>query len=708
MKHGWLRVACLLGGAMLLAWPATADWVELADGTRIENCYVRDEGPRLLVWEKMEDVGTDRVREIPRRLIKREWPPFGIERGPEWDAKPTLPDLTVTFIEFNPKLPGLHGVVQYDGLGRPKIAYGDPAAVKQPVLKDLGDGTYLKPEEVVKDVQFNYRPGQELTFTANVRNIGFKTAAPFKYEWLIDDQVIGSGTYDKRLAEMEIATFDIKWKWQDGEHHITFRVITDEPEIAKSNNTATDALWAMPFTYIVSHGRVAAWHDFRSAAGTFSFEDYYRWHVDIMNTMFAASIYPTTPEGCRARVRLDRIVYADDVRDNVPYVGGQPVALVMPDGLRYDQGGWFWNDSPEERETGKFAQVNPEWRNSTEWSLPHELGHQLGLVDWYAIDDAGNEPLVWPDTGEPVNHFKMYPNQMMHSHGPQVFGEADAGYLHMTWNKPRGYFGDLYFHLPEEVHLQFVDLNNRPLVGCKVEVFQRGTQIDPSGQGGEQDGVKWFPVIEDGNFDARPTAPVIVGQTDAQGRLRLPNRPVAEVRTFNGFHRKPNPFGNINVVGGRCLMYIRLTDTAGQPAFFALEGYELVVARMRGHQQYTRVYQAPLASVGAPPPPATVQVTKVDEHHMKITWTPPAFDREPTYLEQPIGYTVWRRISNHTHGERPWFPVATVSHETREVVVDLRDRPDDTYWFTHINRFGVSTLARTSVHSGLTEVVVQP
>ena len=77
---------------------AFADRLELKDGTVIENCFIRDEGIRLLVWEDMGDVGTPNWKIYPRSQIGR----YEIERDKSWDLHPNLPDLSVTFIEINP------------------------------------------------------------------------------------------------------------------------------------------------------------------------------------------------------------------------------------------------------------------------------------------------------------------------------------------------------------------------------------------------------------------------------------------------------------------------------------------------------------------------------------------------------------------------------------------------------------------------------
>lgn len=694
----------LLLAALLAGGPATrADLLELTDGTVLADCYFRDEGVRYTVWTSLETVGGPPDRVLPRSAVRKAT----VARDAAWDARPDKPDLTVTYIEIEPKLAGLHGRVQYDRYGRPRIDWPEDMTPTDALI-DMGEARFTDPAGAVRNLKLRYQPGEEVTLTAHVKNVGFAAARPFRVEWLIDDQAAGAGICEQSLGEMEETTFALKWRWQDGFHRVTCRIVTNQPEIATLNNAATDPLWAFTFTYIVSRGRVAAWHANRSAYGTFCFEDFYRWHLDIMNLLLEQAVYPATPEGCRARVRLDRIVYADRVQDNTAYVDGRPVPLVAPDGIRYDQGGWYWNDEPEELERGEWKQVNHEWRNQTEWSLPHELGHQLGLVDWYALDYHGHEDHVWPDNGVKVTHFMRYPMQMMHWHGPHLFGEADAAYLNLTIDKPRGYFGDLYFALPRHNVLRIVDINGRAVPDAQVEVFQRGVVVEASAPpAGER--VQYYPVVEDGNFD-RPVSkdPVIVARTDAHGVVRLPDRPAEAVRTLNGFHRQPNPFGNINVVGNRGLMLIRVTRNE-RPCYYWLEAHDLVVAWLRGQRDVCLItLQTPYGSADSPPPPAEVRVAKDDEHHARVTWSPPRLAREQHYLDRVIGYRVYRRVGNDGLNDRPWFPVATLGPDERTCRVDLRQVPDDVYWYApRSERFGVTCLAATSLESELVEVLLR-
>jgi hypothetical protein len=679
-------LAATAAGFLLLSAVSRADTLELKDGTVLNNCYLRDEGIRLLVWRDMSEVGGPALV-YPRSQVKT----FKIDRDDSWDVKPSKPDLTVTYIELTPKLAGLHGRVDYDQLGRPTLRPGGP-------IKDIGDRKYLYPEEMVGDLKLKYKEGEEVTLTAHVKNVGFATAKPFEATFLIDGKEVKK-VKGKALKEMEEISFPLKWKWQSGKHTAGFRIDTKQPEIATINNEISDPLWGFSYFYVVSKGRVKAWHETRTASGTFCFEDYYRWHVDIMNTLFEASKYPSAPNGVEARVRLDRILYADDVDASVK-------TLTEADGIGYHQGGWIWTDSEEEKKTGKWAQTNREWRCATEWSLPHELGHQLGLVDYYALDDGGYETHTWPDNGGKVTHFQNHPVTMMHWHGPHLWSELDAGYLNKTWDMPRGHFGDYYFGLPKESAIRITDINGRGIEGAKVELFQRGVRIDKNGPVTSDGTVSYSSVIEDGNFDnSMDTTPTIMGTTGSDGLMKLPNRKVDEVRTLNGYHRTPNPFGNVNVVGARGLMLARVTK-AERTTWFWLELTDFLTAVYRGESdRFVLPLKTDWPSIDSPLPPRNVKAEWIDNDHVKLTWDAPAVPNEQHYLELNGGYRVYRRIGDNGLNDRPWFPVATLNPATRECVIDLKQFPEDTYWFTQVNRFGVSSIGALGIESGIVSLM---
>jgi hypothetical protein len=58
-------------------------------------------------------------------------------RDESWDAQPQLQDLSVTFIEMNPKLAGLHGRIKYTKFNTP-CPGGAPAIDKR--IEEIGGG----------------------------------------------------------------------------------------------------------------------------------------------------------------------------------------------------------------------------------------------------------------------------------------------------------------------------------------------------------------------------------------------------------------------------------------------------------------------------------------------------------------------------------------------------------------------------------------
>jgi hypothetical protein len=668
--------------AAMLSSIASADTLVYKNGTTLNNCFILDDATNFLVWEKLADIGTTNYKVIPRSEVKE---PIQQSRDAAWDVHPPLPDLTITFIEMNPKLAGLHWQIQYDDLNTPTI--GGPK-----ILVDQGDEqNRMNPEGAVKNLKLKYKPGEEVTLTAHVKNVGFKDSKPFDFVWMIDGKEVAKGKYAKAAKELEELTFQYKYKWVEGKHDVTFKITTVQPEISVLNNQVTDALYGWGFTFVINKGRT--YHQQRNAVGTFCFEDYYRFHVDIMNTLFKASIYPSAPDGIQARVRLDRIVYCDDPNGdkNMQYVRAA-------DGIGYIQGMWTWTDQPGEIEKGWPMADYMRW--GTEWSLPHELGHQLGIPDWYCQDNYGSKDHVWPDNGEVVCHLMTHPNAMQHNHGPYPWNEADAGYWNANWDKPRGYYGDYMFNVPDENFIRVVDINGLAVPDAKIEIYQRAVTVDATATPTVDQGVKVYPVNELAGGNDQSKDPVMVGTTDQDGIMRLPNRPAREVITLNGSHRKNNPFGNIDCVGPRDQMLMKVTKF-DNPCYYWLELFNFNVAYYRGQNNYTTVVKTPYRSASSPLAPVNVKFEQVDPTHVKVTWDAPKVIHEQQYLDRVIGYKVYRRVGCMGLDDRPWFSVASLNPDTKECIIDLTERPIDNGFYAQTERYAVSSLGELSMESEL-------
>jgi len=698
--------AAILAFASLPLSALRADEILFRDGTGIKDCLVRDEGRVMRVWKRRDDF-PGRSRTWPRDEVKS----FTIRRGEAWHAHEKLQDLSVTHLELSPPLVGLHGVYAYDRTGAPRLkartSSACPGRVKPPLalkaIPDLGDANRLRPEEVVKGLKFTYEKGEKLTLTAYVKNTGFARAAPFEYVLELNGKEMAHGKCDRALGELETVSFSFEIAWPGADPVARFKVRPGAEEIASFNDERRDVLSGFAFDFLVSRRRIEYWHRYRNTLGSFSWEDYYQWHLDIMNRLFAESVYPTAPQGIKARVRLNRIFYLEEVDDR-----SIAEKLIGPDGLIRNQGSWCFRDSEAEK-AGKWWRPGGNFSGCvTEWSLPHELGHQLGLIDYYNLDYHGREAFPVASSSEPVrfSHFFRHPRVMMHWHGPHLFHELTAESLNRTKGKPRGAYGDYIFQTPLKSYIQVLDVNGRPVPGASVEIYQRGAKPVPGEGHREPDGVRWWDVIEDGRFESRfyPEQPVIKGKTDWRGFMRLPNRPVKPARTLNGYERRPNPFGNINVVGQRGLMLALVTKRGRTNPFF-LELADFNLACVRGmKEKFVLTLKGDFADAASPPPPACARLEYLKDGRWRLHWRKPSEGKDTTN-RKVHRYRIYRRTGNEGLNFDPWDPVVVVG--TDVFSFDLPSFPENPAQSVGAKRFcyGITSVNERGVESSVVELL---
>jgi hypothetical protein len=702
LRQVFVLFALPIAALLLRDAAAQQDELTLQDGTRIQHCYVRDDGRVLRVWRSKEEFPGGGVA-IPRDDIKS----FKIRRGLEsdWHEREPIQDLSVTHLEVDPPLVGLHGCYDYDRFGAPVLRPRlhsriegriDPSKAKA-AIRELGDANRIDPSKALsEDLKLAYANGEKLRLIAHVKNTGFATAQPFAWRLLLNGKEAASGTWPGRLEEMQIARIEHAFAWPGGDPVARFEVTPGTREIAAFNNVREDTLSGWGFDYLTTHRRVAYMHRYRNALGSFSWEDYYQWHLDLMNELFAQSVYPSAPEGIQARVRLNRIFYLDEVDDE-----SIERTLLGEDGLIRNQGGWYFRDNPNEKQ-GKWWLPDGNFNGCvTEWSLPHELGHQLGLIDLYRTDYHGREgfEVVGRDMPLRFSHFFRHPRVMMHWHGPHLWSESTAGYLNASKGKPRGIYGDYVFSTPEHVQLLVTDINGRPLAGKRLRIFQRGAPPIAERVHEDEHGTRWWEVPETGHFPDRFFAqPGIVGTTDELGLLRLPNRPVQPAQTLNAYVRKPNPFGNINVVGERHLMLV-LVDGERRSAPFFVELNDLNNAVLRGQTgTVTLPLRTDFGGDFAPPAPKHARLVRGEGDSWRLEWERPEY--RPATAERAVHrYRIYRRVASEGLNFEPWDPVMTVPEgQFAAALPPLLSNPSyavghrrDAYGISSINERGVES-----------------
>jgi hypothetical protein len=281
--------------------------------------------------------------------------------------KPNLPDLSVVYIERNPKFPGT--IIEWHHVDEgPNGNKGD--AANSPISNPT--------------VQKWPTPGQTVTFTAHVKNKGPVAAPRFDWHFLIDGKDVDGGE-TAALAPGAETTYEIKWKWLTGDHWVSFEVDRAQviDEISMKNNFVVDQVNAMGFHFFVQKD-VYDWFDtIMSAMLSYSWEDWAQFQVREMNRTFRDDIYPAAPDGIKMRVRIDQIIilpnsYKDPDGTHAPIIN----ATGGCDGV------WGFTNSllQKNKDTGKNVyEANPELIFAPEWSLLHELGHQLGQPDYYCM-----------------------------------------------------------------------------------------------------------------------------------------------------------------------------------------------------------------------------------------------------------------------------------------------------------------------------------
>lgn len=421
------------------------------------------------------------------------------------DPKPDLPDISVRFIERLPRFTGTQ--VEYPRVDEPNGNKGDglPVVIKNP------------------NVQKWPQPGKDVTFIAHVRNAGTRPTPRYDWAWLIDGVAVegekGAGR-DSPLAPGEERTYEIAWRWQSGRHHVAFETNRDRrfAEISHKNNFIVDATDALSFHFFVQPGLYRWFSNVKSGFDSYSWDDWAQYQVQEMNRSFRDEIHPATPNGIDIRVRLDKITM-------LPADFDDPGGMHVPDGMNNTTSGWdgLWGFTdgylkPNAEGKNVYEQL-PHWITGVEWSLQHELGHQLGQPDYYLLPVPAKNNAATGVAYEPPAWFQ---DQMMfrgnHSHdaaigrgqgvwdsGYRLWGEHAARAFNRDGNLRRGFFGSFMVDIPERNAFVVLDEKMEPIAGAKVELF---TAI---GDG-----------YTNGKFAAKPDHS---GLTDAEGSWELRGSP---------------------------------------------------------------------------------------------------------------------------------------------------------------------------------------
>ena len=377
-------------------------------------------------------------------------------------------------------------------------------------------------------------PGDSVQLIAHVSNFGDTPSGPFNYSWTLDNDVVESGN-DEGLAPGESIELVLPIDWPTSETNPVVRFTVDPEdhvdELIEDNNSVID--WIKGHTLGIYFSSIAYESLTLSNQQGKSIQSPEHWvhnNVSYLNELLASA-------GLEDRVRTELFLIAD--RRNLD--GNHP--------LRWQLDGWWgiWDG-------GFFTAEGYRERPEIDHGLLHELMHQLGAIDIYAmhlnkesvalpdINRPGelvgcNRPELW---GHPWGCFR-FPKDVedMMSTVPAFIGVHTAGGMRSNAGHRRGYFGDYLFDTPETTVLRIVDQRGMPLQDVALHFYQR-TQ---SPQGGIVDDIPEFTLT-----------------TNDDGQVVLPNRGIYGIPTETGHQLRPNPFGFINASGDNGTFIIEMTS----------------------------------------------------------------------------------------------------------------------------------------------------
>ena len=455
--------------------------------------------------------------------------------------------------------------------------------------------------------------GEPVTFMAHFVNKGTVASGPFEYAWAVDGVEVARGSFPG-LAPGTGSVAVYVWPWGHdvvngrllGKHTVGFALDPDGrvAETNRSNNAITDRTDATPLGFQITPEVYQALETPVDPTLPFSAEDWVQKQFHAMNDALSRSVYPSAPDGCEERVRLDQFRITS--------------RQVANDG---DIGGWFL--SVDDRCNGSVDSAT-----DIDWAMVHELGHQLGAIDLYHFDFAMNQPHRILDLGGRrvlLEHSSAELPGLWSASWPDppVADEHTVGGMNANKGYRRGYFGEYQYDLPAETRIRVLDATGAPAAGVTVRMFRvRRFAGDPLAEYG---------------------SPGIEVTTGADGTAALPNRAAGgPLTTATGHTLRDNPFGAIDVANKNMILVEIRKGTHQEFAWLA--NTDLNLLAWRGGDTWEFASRVPVADAPASPPYLD---GTCDGPSVALRWgTSPA--------PGIVGYNVYR-----TAGPRDaWVPLA--------------------------------------------------
>ena len=491
---------------------------------------------------------------------------------------PNLPDLDVTYIQRIPRNVGV-GFNYPDDIPMPVCTcLSQPQPGRGPFTYHPGGGKWLgnpaakddpnKPLTEVGKMQESCqhwpKPGQTVTFIGHVINHGGAAAPPGPYVFLMDGKPIAKGELAE-LAPGQEATPSCEWKWRKGDHWVEFRLTPKSKEICDKNNSRKEMTTAIALTLkAASRAVYDAFNKTPNQTGSYSFEDWAQYHIDVWNDNLARAVYPITPKGVTERIRLDGVYPPDS-----------------PDITRRQSEGEFYTNWTFDWTLDDI----PRYAKGVDNGLIHELCHQCGIIDLYTMGLTQVDNIARRDDGKFVNI--GYYHNVGGLMGPGVptrkgtfFSEHEAGAFQAMKGWPRWGYGIYLFDIPKQNVVRVLDNRGRPIAGAKVLLYQQGTDTQ----------LGRIPPL---NYAADPKGEIKLGDF---------------------------PFAKLHVVGISAVLMLEIR-AYGQVEYHCLDVTQMNLAYWRGKKdRATYEMRTAIAPDGAPAAPQRLEARLISEKKTRLAW----------------------------------------------------------------------------------------
>lgn len=380
-----------------------------------------------------------------------------------------LPDLDVTFITRTPHYEKYH-MVRTDN-GQWQLKSGTAHWQRWP-----------EPEEMV-------------IFTAQITNQGEAISGSFNFVWYVDGIEVASGT-NPNINPGSYTYQEYRWRWQDGEHTIKFKVDpADEiEEVTVNNNLLENETNALSLIFHVEEGFCRSFDQRINGLGSYSCEDWLQLQVEALNQTLASSTYTTAPDGANIKVRIDNIfihtngeINSATGTEDWDYDGFWNIAWDHQNNNCLDRGIWCANDA--------YVQA---YAKITDWNLVRNLAlNLLGLADLSHLSVYTSDVHVTGPTGDKiagtaalpeVSADYVYKNEhlgLLNSPDQHYFSEYSVLALNRLADyylddqsqqrglpKRRGEQGDFLRDIPDTNQIMVLDKNGDPLPNVGIAVWQ--------------------------------------------------------------------------------------------------------------------------------------------------------------------------------------------------------------------------------------------